>query len=552
MKILALFIMAFSYSNMAFTQDTSLEVKRLYKCYALFVDQRIKEDDPLLLDVKKNKLSGTEACMKLLEKASLSGSGLTSDQEIGPQILKKLLRFYQEQLSNPSFATAAGGSGVYGVTNDVTDRNEPSYHYLYALFNQGEDFSQLVTRDYSFKAIRYSNKAERKRTIANTNAYNLQKMDTTLANRCKETLALMCAETQEDTGKLPAYIKTLTDTHRRDTLKHCENLPLYQSYCDEFIWEGNAIQIKNEVKNYTIQVPRIALPDSQIAKPFYPEFVETGKLLGLEPDNRVSELSVTAGIANYTSPNIHNHLGAGLIGTQAYLLGNMSFLTGALNGTTKVQRRFGVNVFADLLCRPNPALRSTDVIEEVIATSSIPFRQGISCMGCHAGMDKLAGVARNFTLVGSHNSGVRHGRIGFMAQRKLTSPQEAKRVMLGTTAAISNYHLTAPIGQLNYRSYDGTRVQVDLENLEDLGEKIAQTNDFYVCAAKRHFKFLTGIEVDLSDEGDMNSPKLTEKEQFYRDRVIKLGLDLKKHQSLKELFKAIISTPTFIQPDRGV
>jgi hypothetical protein len=92
----------------------------------------------------------------------------------------------------------------------------------------------------------------------------------------------------------------------------------------------------------------------------------------------------------------------------------------------------------------------------------------------------------------------------------------------------------------------------EVEGLQQLGESMATTNDLYVCAAKRYYRFLTGIDVNLADLGNINTPAISLGEKFQRERVIKMGLDLKSHQSLRSLIKNIIKTEAFIYPDRGV
>jgi hypothetical protein len=101
------------------------------------------------------------------------------------------------------------------------------------------------------------------------------------------------------------------------------------------------------------------------------------------------------------------------------------------------------------------------------------------------------------------------------------------------------------------RSYDGTLINLDVTSLADLGTKLADTNDLYVCAAKHYYQFLTGIDANLSDPGNPSTAAFTPGETFHRNNVINLGLSLKSDQSLRELFRRIFESSAFLYPDRG-
>jgi hypothetical protein len=87
-----------------------------------------------------------------------------------------------------------------------------------------------------------------------------------------------------------------------------------------------------------------------------------------------------------------------------------------------------------------------------------------------------------------------------------------------------------------------------LTSLPDLGQKLAATNDLYVCGAKKYYKFLTGVDINLRDLGDSSSAPLSPGEQFHRNKIITLGLNFKNHQSVRTLLQEIISSPTFLTP----
>lgn len=479
------------------------ELLRLYKCHALFVSERITPAHPLWKAVSEGSKTGAEACLEILDLAALDSDGKIKKDQLGVydkngiKILKNFLFFYKSQFHVPSFAS--GISQTSSSSINFIDSNEPSYHFMFSLFKTNEPFSNILTRQYGIRASRYTKKTQRHRSIATTAPYS--------------------------------------------------NL-FYTQEGEAFFKQGHLVSARDENASLYFFAP-VNSPNPAID--FFPLPIETGLLVGLSPEtnhNYITELPLQNLPVGHPWNDALGHYGGGILGTQAYMLGNMTNLSldFAPNGGTKMQRRFGENILSDFLCRDNPALRAIDVISEVRADSTIPFRKGISCMRCHTGMDPLSGVARNLVYAVSHNA-PRFGQLGFLTKRSVSDPQ---KVLWASTGKIANYDKSEPLGRLMYRSYDGTLVREDVSGIHELGKAIAQKNDFYACAAKKHFQFLTGIEVNLQDPGDIDSKKLTDAEKMYRNQVIKLGLELKEHQSLKLLMKKIIESPTFIAPDKGV
>jgi len=448
--------------------DVSSEVQRLKKCYGLFVKERIQPSHPLLEQVKTGKLSGTEACMSVLDKGTIQDDGeIKKDNDgkhdyEGLKVLKSFTELHRSFFMVPSFLDALGEGE--GKTIDITDVNEPSYHFTYTLLKPDEKFSSISTRNHSFFGIRYTQNAPR-------------------------TIHLL--------SKTPLEFKVFNTA-----------------------WN--------------------------------PRLVQTGILVGIKPMDEPNPIN---GLEHNHKPfngtDVNQHYGAGVIGSQAYLLGNNgSLFSGVFNdGGIKIYRRWSQHVLSDLLCRDLPALRSSDVTPanrpgEYVPESDLSFRRGISCMGCHSSMDPMAGVLRNFSPITTSSA--------HLVRLMIYKPPGLSSAPYPVLKGDEGFSARPPEGRLLYRSYDGSLVEANVNNLQELGEEIANTNDLYVCAAKRYFEFLTGISVGLYDPGNINSPKLNETEQFYREKVIKLGIELKEDGVLKNLIRNIIDSPTFIHPDKGL
>ena len=447
----------------------SEDLKRLNKCYIIFVGERIKTSDPLWKAVESGKKTGTDACMTVFDRGLLNTNGDVSKNDpddpsnlVGSKVLDNFLRFQQSQFKIPDYSPLLEVPSKF--TRDITDINETAYHVLFSIFSPKQKYSDVVKRDYGLRALRYSEATKRVLSI--------------------------------NGDKLPSFLQ--------------------------------------------------GTPGGG-TKPFNPKLVETGRLVGIVRNdirNVISESMSTANL-KLNDFNVNKHLGAGAIGSQTYLISNVG-QEQFTDGGNKVFRRWSKNVMDDFLCRELPALRSIDVVNEVQTNSNITFKNGISCMGCHSTMDPLAGTIRNGTMaVHMWDDGP---KIIFFSERTRTVGYSS----MPTINPDPYFHMRPPNGRLFYRSYDGTIVKQEVTGLAELGEKLAATNDLYVCAAKRYYQFLTGINVDLSDIGSLGSREFSKGETFQRNKVIKLGLELKEHQSVRTMIKNIIDQKIFLFPDQGV
>jgi hypothetical protein len=282
------------------------------------------------------------------------------------------------------------------------------------------------------------------------------------------------------------------------------------------------------------------------AENFFPRLVETGSLIGFVEDSEPIILTqgTSSGVYNGSGKAINQHFGGGAIGSQGYLLGNMPTLNFLSDGGLKLQRILGKNILEDFLCRTAPYLRSVDVIGEVNENSTIAFRSGISCMGCHAAQDNVAAVARNLVhlATNSMSSGAKYGLrfVGDTAINKLPTTS------LPVLNPDSNFYKQAPSGKLFYRSFSGAKVDIPLTDLASLGQAISEQDDFYVCGVKKMYQALIGINVDLSDPGDINFIPLSQEHKAFQQKVIDWGLELKESQSMFDILRKMINSPEFV------
>jgi len=313
----------------------------------------------------------------------------------------------------------------------------------------------------------------------------------------------------------------------------------------------------NGAKANVDTIPPLATPVSPGAverRPIDTELVQTGELIGIRRMELNSKKHDTVVFGNMNAPVnspgalFPNHsLGGGILGTKSYLFLNFGrdFYEKA-DGGLVMPRRWVKAIFSDLLCRELPVLRASDAVAYVAPSSTSatpPFRTAQNCMACHATMDPAAATARN--LSGVSLPVLVEGESPLYVSGHLQSWTPALPRELGMVEKDPQFYLRPPFGRLFFRSYDGKLVHQEVEGIAGLGEAIAQTDDAYVCAASRYFKYFTGVSVNLFDAGDPASGTLSAGDKKYFDEVVRLGLGLKSHQSLRTLISEILQSEIY-------
>jgi hypothetical protein len=233
--------------------------------------------------------------------------------------------------------------------------------------------------------------------------------------------------------------------------------------------------------------------------------------------------------------------GGGIIGTPTYLMESVqeNFIFKA--DSFKIPRKWAKAVFSDFLCRYLPVVNYEDAKTYVVNDSAAhAFRRSESCTLCHASMDRMAAVNRNFKY----------------DQYFLTSSTYPTTITKGGTdwpaVVTENYSSQPTNGVLYFRNYKGNLVNQTVTSIKDLGAKITNQDDFFICAAKRYYQYFTGVDVDVFNPQDSRFRNKGTDMQKHQQNVVKLGLDLKKHQSLKTLIKDILNLPVYKSSNLGI
>lgn len=236
---------------------------------------------------------------------------------------------------------------------------------------------------------------------------------------------------------------------------------------------------------------------------------------------------------------LHNFSNSGLVSFHHYLIQNIDEdVDWVADGALNMARKWSRNIFSDLLCRTLPAVRMSDVTDLVVPNSPTSFRQKGTCTQCHATSDQLASTIRNFEYirVDRQNDG---GYYGSFVQTN------GNPVNGWPDTSTPNYQNTPATGKLYFRNYKGQLIDEALTSLADVGPKLLEQDDFFVCVASRYYRYFTGITVELRDPGDPASPALSELDQRHFNIVESLGMKLKNTKDLSSLIRDIISLESY-------
>jgi hypothetical protein len=265
--------------------------------------------------------------------------------------------------------------------------------------------------------------------------------------------------------------------------------------------------------------------------------------------------------------------GGGILGSQSYLLSNISQFQPSRGGAIN-HRRFAETILKDFTCRELPVIRIGDVQGVNPTAEFVPWTQ-VGCMQCHATHDGNSAMTRNYTptfnfaYIQPHHSSE---TALFVAKRPfpsdLAQQQGSLRFVehsssLYTQGASDPFRVTQnvaplywwgypdqrPIGPFNFRDMNGTLHRESLEDIDELGAKISTLPDFYGCAASRYLQKFTGIKIRLNDPDAYVDLTEVDEEYLAFLRQLTLSFSGSDHQSLRRLLEQILRSDLYKQPD---
>ena len=484
------------------------------RCYSQITGHPVPVGHPVMAQVKAGQVTGLAGCFSILDKAKLSTSGNLSNSS-DAEAVAVLGQFYSfhrtwfsvntpEQLSDFSREYVSSAEDFYDLT-------EPALALTKAMFGTHK-YSELLTTMSGVRAIRRPNA-----TLDAINGYTVNSPSRRVYFNNGGNL-----------DSVPFGFRSTianVDADGNGSQSILINAPLIQS--------GDLIGVRPETES--LMVPNLTL---------MPLATAFGEVRGDQSPGMIFPY------------NAYQGAGAGILGYPIYMLSYWGQDKNTLmNGTTKLPRRWAITSLQTFLCATMPDLRAGDVTQFVDSTSSAPFRQQTACLGCHAAQDQMAYTLRNFTLgfsdyETSYKSGT--GQISGKTTELLPrfAPSQAS-VGGWPSQPVANFQLQTPSGRFYYRTLSGQLINQSVADLNGLGQAMVATDDYYQCAVKHYFQFLTGIQVPLFDrQNPANSTLLqTLSPQSVVDRqyIEALAAQFRNdpNQSLMTMVKAILSSPYY-------
>ena len=476
----------------------------------------------------RGEVDPIKECEKVLGAGFLNPQGyLANDTKKSRAVLKTMFSFHRNWFEVNTIEQIQGYNEETGRgTLDHYDPNEPALTLTRSLFLPGAKYKDAVTASSGVKAIREEDlKITQKFGYLQLNEHG-SKMDTAM-RRIYVTM---------DSTKQVSFRNPQDSFEGFSTLRRPEDFAL-----PTFIQIGDLTGI----------VPRT---DSTVATNVY--------LTPVDGNGVVNSGHLIPGLDQ--NPDMFKSQGGGVLGTPIFYMMNSGHPNATRsNGAAKLPRRWIKNAMESLLCSTFPSLRESDITPYYVGNSTTPFRNGKSCLQCHATMDQAATAGRNL-MVGATDYVNLVYKNPAKPEENLDSLTKYPLTMVNfkptlaplanwPSEPIDNFHLQQPTGDLYFRSQSGLLINRRVANIAELGQAFSETDDYYVCAAKRYFKYFTGVDVALYDKTNpLNASvnrNLTNKDKEFRSYVEKIGMELKSHQSLAKLIKAIMSSKYYKTSD---
>ncbi|AZZ36089.1 hypothetical protein CIK05_04545 [Bdellovibrio sp. qaytius] len=458
-------------------------------------------------DVFAKKITASNACMVLLEQAEFMDNGKLrsakntiypklSEQE-DRRLISNLHNFHNTWFSKKAFVYGADARD--SSTYMMKDSDEASLYFTRALFGNAVPISTVFTSTKTLRGLR-------------------EAPDKAATSRWKSKP--MTIQNENDFGTANGFLLAYGQGASLTTMAIND---------EDLVPFGKLFGVE---ESKPLRVPIVLIPGQG----------NVSATIAASIRNAILEKSKDV--------DMFEHLGGGILGSQTFIMKNTNLsmaqiAPGANNDKDDVvSRRISSRVFEDLLCHQMPTLTEDDVRGDVIANSSHGFRLNSSCMACHTSLDPMANTMRNFAPYRTAANDIAGNTPEQLAMRAKGTP------VLGITKlpvveGSGHFALQKPMGSLNYRDHTNKLFKIPVNNLNELGNELSKSDDFYRCVAKRYYNFFTGYDVNLA-ERNVPEASNTKEAKFHRAKVYAIAANLKKSQNMTSMIKEIISSEAFV------
>lgn len=503
----------------------TLSDAELYRrCYAHLIGESPLLNDTNLVAIKSGSKSGDQGCSNLLDRMTINpndpqGRLLNPDDFIAVKGLRNIYNVTGQFVASKRFDGAITNYFEdYASGEDILDNTAVALAYTENILNENRDFKDLFSITQEPRAARvmdplYSSTFTMKTVFASGTDMN------------------------------PVYSARSRHGQRY--------------FSDDSLALTFAVNPDN-VPFSIRSVPNASGATTAITQSFTP--IAVGELVGIAYNHANETLNRPGNEFKGSTLgfNIHSNVAKGILGLRSYVAASTNWSDNLRPNLEYMQRRLSQNYIKDFLCRDIPVVRETDILDMVSASSTaLPFRKAASCVRCHATLDPMAASFRNLMLIksGTREQNILHRYFPMPHKINAASSTTIKPEVGWPAFKDEQFHIRQAKGRFYFRAYDGKLVDRTLSNYDDLATAFGETDDAYICYAKKMFKHFTGVDVRLFDAGDASNSSymssLTTADWEYRNFVVKAGLNLKKHQKAKQLIKEIMQSPFYKQSNMG-
>lgn len=470
------------------------------RCYSQLTGNPVPIGNAQMAQVKAGNLKALDACAAILDKTDLDASGplINRGDVEARNVLNNFNSFHRSWFTANAVEQIQDFNNEISVgTTDVYDSTEPALAITRAVFMRGARYSEVLTYGSGVHAIREQNESVRAQIG----------WSVTFPNR----------RTYGNHGVFDQNI---------------------------FNFRGPAAFTGGVDGSIQIAMPKIEVGELVGVRRTHESFAIPN--LSLEPLGRDFRGSDQPALAfNY---DFYQTMGGGVLGMPIYILMNYGQTRNVhSDGALKLPRRWAQTNMQSFMCASLPALRESDVAQFVVGNSSVPFRNATSCVMCHANLDQMASTIRNTVMGNTDFAQLSTSGVGSKTALLLPRYHADLGAVGGwPSEPVANYHRTTPQGKLYFRSMTGELVNRPVNNVAELGQAMAETQDLYYCAAKRYFEYFTGISVSMYDRTNPANAALNASlsNEAVADRkfVESLGDELRSTQSVRTMMKKIMNS----------
>lgn len=287
-------------------------------------------------------------------------------------------------------------------------------------------------------------------------------------------------------------------------------------------------------------------------------FLPVGDLVGLTRRNQKT-LAYTKKLngsdTQKSTVTMKAHLGGGALGSSDYLLLNMrERVNYKPDGAVSVARKWAKAVLKDFLCRDIPVVTLEDAAPFVKTESAAAFRHSATCAACHTTIDRMTGVMRHVSLQTVNTTTPQIGG-SFIKYHAVNQPTYSPVDGDGNPVTVVNEEDKWPLtpdavfanrprkGHFMYRNTQGQLIDVVVNSIPELGQKISEQKDFYMCVAYRYYKYFTGF--------NMSFEAIEDSQNIHAQRVKLLTNQLVSEKKPIKTIEAILTSDYFKKSDFG-